>query len=251
MTSKISNTRARKRTAGRLAAAVALAAAQGVAFGAPAYAVSDGVAKVSATGYLSYEAAGSVRNVIRVSAVAGAILVDDIVAIVPGRGCLHHTADRTVVRCTGATNGVSVYGYGGDDDITISVSTPWTQAFGGAGADLLWGGVGRDRLNGGPGDDVIDGGPGGDTIDGADGVDDLYGDTGDDHLNGGPGNDWLQGQEGRDFLSGEVGDDDLFGGPQDDALLGGAGYDYLDGGADDSSWGDNCTEGEELIGCES
>ena len=155
------------------------------------------------------------------STVAGAFLVDDIVAITPGAGCRYHTADRTIVQCTGAIGSLGIYGYGGKDEIIISASTSWTEVWGGDGKDVLWGGVGKDRLFGGAGTDTIDGGPANDTIDGGEGDDFLYGDTGDDHMNGGVGADWMEGQQGADFVSGEQGDDTVQGGPNDDALVGG------------------------------
>jgi Ca2+-binding RTX toxin-like protein len=234
----------------RRIAAIAIVAAPILVGVQPAYAAA-GAASVSSSGVLTYEAAGSVRNVIRVTSVAGAYLVDDIVPVGVGAGCQRHTADQTIVRCTGSVSGLRILGNGGDDEVIVGITTPWTTVYGGAGADTLWGGVGVDYLYGGAGDDTIDGGAGADNLYGDSGLDDIYGDTGDDLVSGGPDGDWLEGQEGMDLITGADGDDDLYGGANDDDLIGGAGWDYLDGGPDDTSLGDDCNEGEDLISCES
>ena len=84
------------------------------------------------------------------------------------------------------TEGMTVYGNGGDDTI-----------YGGAGEDVLYGGIGNDHMSGGAEEDA------------------LYGESGDDTL---------YGEEGNDLLDGGVGNDKLNGGAGDDIYIFGRGY---------------------------
>lgn len=108
--------------------------------------------------------------------------------------------------------GVKVYGYGGDDELTVDVNGGYTiawmgpgddtvrafgntrlYAFGEEGNDTLRGGSGGDYLVGGPGDDTLTGHGGGDTLLGGYGNDTLdslsYGLPQSDGGDGGPGTD--------------------------------------------------------------
>ena len=141
-----------------------------------------------------------------------------------------------------------------------------SQAWGGAGNDVLIGGSGQDdligedghdqlfglgnddELIGGKGDDVLYGGDGKDGLSGEDGNDNLYGEAGSDTLTGAAGNDvivagldhdfvlggigddTLIGNEGHDTMRGEDGNDTFWGLAGDDILIGGNGDDWLYGG---------------------
>jgi len=82
---------------------------------------------------------------------------------------------------------IVVFGYGGDDTITIDSNLKAIPAY-------LYGGDGNDTLNAGAGNTLLDGG------------------DGNDKLNGGAGNDLLVGGFGADTLSGGNGDDVLVSG---------------------------------------
>jgi Ca2+-binding RTX toxin-like protein len=150
---------------------------------------------------------------------------------------------------------ISVYGYGGDNNIRVDLShapREWSHTLnigGGAGNDYiscwadsatLWGGDGNDTLIGGPSNDTIYGAGGSDQIDGGSGADMLMaGDApaawndnepdGNDTLVGGRGNDRLYGGDGNDRLSGDGGNDKILGYLGRDRLSGGFGDDYLNG----------------------
>ena len=81
------------------------------------------------------------------------------------------------------TGRIIVYGYGGED--TISVDRTVTLPA------VLFGGDGKDQLTGGAGDDLLIGGAGDDRLDGGDGRDLLFGGADDDRLDGGDGDDVL------------------------------------------------------------
>ena len=89
----------------------------------------------------------------------------------------------------GVENGVTFYGFGGDD-----------------------------FLRGGDRSDVLRGGGGADTLAGLDGADSLIGSTGDDVLRGGRGLDELRGGPGDDVLTGGAGEDACVGGPGSDRV---------------------------------
>lgn len=154
------------------------------------------------------------------------------------------------------TQGVSLYGGSGDDNIngasgndSIDGGDDDDMIAGMAGNDSIDGGDGNDRISGGLGADVINGGSGDDTAGGGLGRDVLYGGEGNDtlwgdnslaedslvgegdYIDGGAGDDGLVGEGGDDILDGGIGNDHLTGGVGDDVLLGGEGEDSLDGGA--------------------
>jgi RHS repeat-associated protein len=83
----------------------------------------------------------------------------------------------------GSVERILVYGYAGNDKITIDddICEP-TEIFGGAGDDQIKGGLGPDIILGETGDDNIWGGDGRDIIVGGLGADRLHGDAQDDIL---------------------------------------------------------------------
>ena len=122
------------------------------------------------------------------------------------------------VKQTFSTVGIKriyVFGYGGNDAITVGK---------GVGATRLYGGEGNDTLRGGAGGDIIYGDAGNDL---------LYGGVGNDIMRGGAGNDRIYGGDGNDKLVGDAGVDRIYGQNGNDILTGSDGAkDTLDGGAD-------------------
>lgn len=105
---------------------------------------------------------------------------------------------------------VQVYGFDGNDAVSVNTRAIPTYVLGGAGNDTLAGGDEVDNLVGGGGKDALDAGGGSDRLDGAAGSDKLVGGDGDDRLLGGDGNDTLVGGAGIDQLRGEEADDALY-----------------------------------------
>ncbi len=93
---------------------------------------------------------------------------------------------------------ISIYGFGGNDSITVGSNIRGIFADGGAGNDTILGG---------------------------DGDDSVFAGGGKDYVLGGLGDDTLAGNGGNDTLSGAAGDDQLFGGPDADTITGGKGED--------------------------
>src|SRR5262249_11378330 len=140
---------------------------------------------------------------------AGAILVNG--GAVPIQGEAPTVVDTSVIQ---------VFGFGGDDTITLDEANgalPRADLFGGDGNDALPAGSGVDQLSGHAGHDT------------------LLGKGGTDFLFGGEGNDTLTGGDGDDQVFGDAGDDRIIWNPGDDNDLaeGGAGTDTLEinGGA--------------------
>jgi Ca2+-binding RTX toxin-like protein len=143
----------------------------------------------------------------------------------------------------------AVTAFGGDGDDFIEGGTAADKIFGGNGADTLYGWKGNDLVEGDAGNDyvngswdhdVVRGGSGNDTVEGFYGDDRVGGGTGNDVVNGGAGADNLFGDDGSDILDGGAGADVMYGGTGNDQLYGrdGAdklygeeGSDHLDGGA--------------------
>jgi Ca2+-binding RTX toxin-like protein len=110
---------------------------------------------------------------------------------------------------------IAVYGFGGDDTVTVEPGVRAVFVDGGADRDTIFGGYGDDTIWGNGGSDHIEAGPGND---------DVAAGAGNDYVLGGVGNDVLAGNSGRDRLSGAGGNDRLFGGPGTaDMIRGGAG----------------------------
>lgn len=121
---------------------------------------------------------------------------------------------------------IQVYGFGGDDVITVGSDVRSAFIHGGDGNDTLTGGDGDDLLFGGDGDDVLTGELGSDSLEGGLGNDLLFGNAGNDYLLGSAGHDTIHGYGGRDILIGAGGNDQLFGGPGwADVISGGPGFD--------------------------
>ena len=105
---------------------------------------------------------------------------------------------------------VQLFGFGGDDAITVDLGTVNTSINAGAGNDTVNGGDGNDYIVGDSGNDLINAAGGRDRVDGGDG---------NDRINGGDGNDILHGGAGRDILNGGAGTNRLFGDDGDDTLI--------------------------------
>jgi Ca2+-binding RTX toxin-like protein len=140
---------------------------------------------------------------------------------------IRNSDDRLVVSVNDAVQSfapakvkkIAVYGYGGNDSITVGSKIPGIFADGGTGNDTILGGDGDDTLVGNIGNDHLEGGAGND---------DISGNGGKDYLLGGIGNDILAGNAGNDTLSGAAGNDQLLGGPDADTITGGTGKDTAD-----------------------
>ncbi|MEO3752004.1 calcium-binding protein [Streptomyces sp. B6B3] len=185
-------------------------------------------------------------------------IIDDIVPIVAGNGCVHpDAADPTYVVCTITTPEEDLYTYvyvelwDLDDELVLRAGDE-SYSGGGDGNDVIDGGDGEHFLSGGSGDDVIRdatvayGGPGDDIItsdsaaQGGDGNDTIHarlgsaeGGAGDDLLLGGDGANHLFGEAGADEIRGGRGNDELNGGEDDDTVYGNSGDDILYGGPGD------------------
>jgi Ca2+-binding RTX toxin-like protein len=121
----------------------------------------------------------------------------------------------------------TVYGNGGNDN--ISGGNAFISEFGNffGGDDALYGQDGNDTLRGLSGDDVLIGGTGNDSLDGGNNDDTLDGNAGNDTLNGGLGNDLIRGEDGIDVISGGGGDDTISGGLGSNKLNGELGDDVI------------------------
>ena len=102
-----------------------------------------------------------------------------------------------------------VFGYDGNDAITIGPGIARARIWGGEGNDVITGGNGPDLLQGGGGDDLIHGGNGNDEIHGNAGCDYLYGDAHNDTLFARDGElDYIIGGSGYDRAQRDAGLDD-------------------------------------------
>ena len=154
-----------------------------------------------------------------------------------GNDVVRMTASGTVIIVDGDidSEGISVTGSSGDDNIDFSGFTGSVTISGGAGNDTIRGGSGNDLLNGMSGNDVIEGNAGLDSILGGAGNDDLDGGTENDRVNGNDGDDTITGGAGDDIITGDGGKDTINGDAGDDKIDGGAGNDSLFGDADNDS----------------
>jgi hypothetical protein len=125
---------------------------------------------------------------------------------------------------------IEIYGYDGNDFVSVNSRQVPAYVLGGAGNDTLAGGDEADNLVGGGGKDDLNGGGGDDRLDGQGANDRLAGGDGDDRLLGGDGDDRLCGGAGSDDLRGEAGDDVLYsrGDLIADLLIGGDGDDFAE-----------------------
>ena len=159
-----------------------------------------------------------------------------------GNDVVRMTVSGTVVIVDGDidSEGISITGSSGDDNIDMSGFTGSVTISGGAGNDTIRGGSGNDLLNGMSGNDVIDGnggndsilgGAGNDTLDGGAGDDRINGNDGDDTITGGTDDDTITGDGGKDLVNGNDGDDKIDAGAGDDTVFGDVGSDSISGGA--------------------
>ncbi|MGW1985951.1 calcium-binding protein [Streptomyces collinus] len=282
MSSRPSSRPARRGPARALPAlALALGTALAVpltAAGAAGAVTRPATAEVNPYGWqLAYRAAAGQTNKVAVTAspTGGSgpgitYLIDDVVPIDAGHGCVHPDgSDATKVSCavtaedsqdpypaltmdlgdradtvTYANTTGQVYRFArislgpGDDRLTDTGRLDGNAVSGDAGNDTL--AVGKLGLaSGGDGDDTIDatgdqviahGGQGDDVLRGGAAGQDLWGDDGDDRILGGAGADTLYGGRGDDVLYGDSGNDHLYGNSGNDRLYGGPGRDTLSGG---------------------
>ncbi|WP_268247242.1 calcium-binding protein, partial [Paramylibacter ulvae] len=156
-----------------------------------------------------------------------------------------------------STDGISVVGGEGNDDITtgsgddvIDTSNPndpdydgidnttddLDTVFAGAGDDSIFTGDDADSIDGGAGNDTIDGGIDDDTISGGAGNDSIIGGDGNDLIDGGAGNDTIDAGNSpnpdTDDVDADPSDDldTVFGGTGDDSIATGDDADTIDGG---------------------
>lgn len=211
---------------------------------APAAAAVPGAASVRAT-TVRFVAAWDAKNKVVITRAGRTVIIDDRVAIKPGKGCKRVKGDKTKVRCTTkkAPTLVTVDLLDYDDSVT-NRSDLKLHAQGGLGNDTLVGGPKGDILQADVfwapgGNDKVYGMGGNDTIIAGHGHDYVSGGDGNDHLDGEcpcadsgiTGNDVMYGGNGNDYLTGSLGNDKLYGGNGNDSLSGSVGRDLLDGGA--------------------
>ncbi len=182
----------------------------------------------------------STANHVRVDRTPEGLVVNYLNAAAAGTLRIDGNTSDDSITIAGARAGLitNLYGYGGNDTITLSIAATG-NIYGGDGNDVITGNSLADKLYGDAGIDVLSGGGGIDNLFGGDDNDTLYGGTGNDILNGGNGddvmngdadNDTLNGDTGNDTLNGDIGTDILNGGDGDDILNGGVGTDTLNGG---------------------
>lgn len=166
---------------------------------------------------------GNGDNNVRFSITGEKFVIDDVVPIEAGAGCLPVAGDPTKVTCVAFKQGnkfkeFQVLSGNGNDRVVNRTSSTTTT-----GAPM--------NANGGPGDDTLIGDiKTHDTLAGAGNNDQLQAIGGLDELDGGSGDDKVLGGVGGDELRGGTGNDVLDGGGSDDVLDGGTGRDIIDGG---------------------
>jgi Ca2+-binding RTX toxin-like protein len=226
---------------------VALAATGLAAAPATAAGKSSATAYTNDAGQSVYYTAGGTSSDVRITQGEAdtEFVIDDIVPIEVGEGCVHpDAADTTYVVCTLTESGdyfpwISVSLGGGNDSL-------WLRA---GGDSSVHGGTGHDNLDvneyavvyGDSGDDWLQGGwlkYGGEGHDGMAGFRDwyeAYGEDGDDYIAGGSGNEYLYGGRGHDWIEAGAGADLVYGNSGEDYVLAGKGNDQVFGGADDDT----------------
>ncbi len=155
------------------------------------------------------------------------------------------TRNQTTTTLSAAgVNSIEIYGYDGDDGITIGAGIIGCYVDAGAGNDVIYGGDGNDTITSGGGKDKAFGGIGDDRVAGNGGHDMLFGEPGKDRLYGGDGNDTLDGGSSTDRMWGDAGNNTYYGQGGDDyiyarntladAVFGGTGTDHAqaDNGSD-------------------
>jgi Ca2+-binding RTX toxin-like protein len=154
----------RRRLAGIVLAAAAVAAAPGTA---------DAAAVTSANGLLSYVGATDRVSNVRFSELRpGLILITRLrgdTDLLAGSGCV--ALNRARARCDGVARITAALGFGADRYDGSRVKTISQVVTGGAGNDSVVTGAGPDALSGGSGDDYLAGNAGADTFSGGSGFD--------------------------------------------------------------------------------
>lgn len=129
-------------------------------------------AKVRVVGDTIHYVAGPAHNRIMLSVIGGYYVIDDVVRIVPGRGCYQAPGiNDTIVHCDATRINLIQLDLGdGEDRVGSKQVAPTLKVplwlVGGPGQDILFGERGDDRIDGGGGDDKLDGGPGDNVLDG-------------------------------------------------------------------------------------
>ncbi|GLY05187.1 MULTISPECIES: calcium-binding protein [Actinoplanes] len=201
------------------------------AFAAPAQAATTGKAHMPQDGWVNYIAAWGQKNNVVVTRSGNTIIIDDVVKIRAGKGCVAVKGDKTKVKCKSKGEptkirvhlrdkndklvnktdvGSRIDAGNGNDHITL-----------GGGDDAVWAGHGSDTVYAGGGNDTIygDGFNAGENRGGKPGNDVLNGGAGDDQIHGDGGNDKIRGNAGRDSLDGGEGKDDCAPSKADTAAL--------------------------------
>lgn len=160
------------------------------------------------TGQVSYNSAG-----VAAGTYSFTYAISDGTASVTRTGFIEVLANNsTGFSFTGSGSANSMSGLNGGD--TLSGADGDDQIFGAGGADSLSGDAGNDYLQGDAGNDSLFGGDGNDNLDGRADNDSLYGEAGNDTLAGGAGSDLLDGGDGADTFNTDTdaGTDTLLGG---------------------------------------
>ncbi len=208
-------------------------------------------------GHAVYYTSGDVHSYVTISegSTAGTeFVIDDVVPIAVGDGCVHpDEADSTRVVCTLTEFGDFwthvIVDLGGGHDSLVLTAGDENFVHGGSGNDnlrgdggtFIFGEEGDDWLTGGmqyggPGDDGLNsasvayGDDGDDNLWGSNRSSSLYGGRGNDQIDGNGGADIIYGNSGEDLIRGGEGKDSLFGGPDADIIYGNSGDDLLHGG---------------------
>ncbi|GAA2905676.1 hypothetical protein GCM10010517_71860 [Streptosporangium fragile] len=219
------------RRALRLSLLAAVSAAAVGSLAAPGHAAAEATAYVDSGG-VHYVAGTGQRNSVLVTAQGGALVVNDVVSLLPGNGCTRVPNDPTAVSCTGG-NG-AFFADLGDGDDAVRLDAPLSGAVnGGAGTDVYYGGTAA----GGPSQISYFGGGGSDYVsyqfsrervyvflddqrnDGRvaagdreyvdDDVENIIGSDFDDHLGGSAAPNLVEGRPGKDQMYGFGGSDIL------------------------------------------
>ncbi|MFI7543844.1 calcium-binding protein [Actinoplanes sp. NPDC049599] len=210
----------------------AVAVASTALFAMPAQAASAGLAKVTGSATVQFNALLGKSNSLTITISGRTVTLNDKVAIKAGKGCKAVKGDKTKVKCTTKkkTTKLSI-ALGDKNDSVTNKTSVYMLADGGSGNDTLTGGSAKDQLQGGTGNDKLYG---------KGGADIMFGESGNDHIVGSTGNDQIDAGSGTDKAYGDSGNDEIYGGTGKDRLVGGTGNDILDGATDvDTLYGDS------------
>ncbi|MGP3971719.1 calcium-binding protein [Streptomyces sp. 6N223] len=244
-----------------IAGAGVVALAGAVLAAPPASADTEARVYHMGSGTFSYSAGdGSSDAHITMGDATTEVVIDDVVPITVGTGCVHPDAsDTTRVVCAipadtadTAASGVSIHvdlgggndalllragsgnavdGGPGDDEMDVNAATYTVRGDAGddrllGAASFMYGNDGNDHVIGGDRNEYLAGGTGHDYIEAGFGADVVFGNSGEDTIRGGRGDDEIYGGADPDLLYGNSGND---------LLIGGGGHDHLSGGPDDDT----------------